>query len=69
MASSKRHFRWIWRHDGRQRLVRVCVIEDLTTAFKLSLALHRAVFRWHREWDGFFVTVLGLRVHYRKAHR
>jgi hypothetical protein len=68
-GGTMKQVRWIWRHDPTQRLIRICVLEDLMTAFKLSLAVHRSLYRWHREWDGFFVTVLGIRIHYRKAHR
>ena len=63
-----RQFRFIWRVDPRQHLVRVCVLEDLVTAFKLSLGLHRALWRWQPQWDGFFLTALGVRVHYRRSH-
>lgn len=64
----RKEFRWIWRHDPSLHLVRVCVYEGTDNPFKLSLGLHRKLFRWETQFGGFFLTLLGIRVHYRRNY-
>lgn len=63
----KRVCRW----DSTARLFRVCrltwdrgvVGDGKGTSNKLSLGLRPRLLGWRREWDGWILTVLGVRIH------
>jgi hypothetical protein len=68
-------FKSVMRLDRRSNLVRLFrVMWDRGTvgdgkgySNQFSVALRPAWFRWHRETDHWFVTVLGVRFHYARS--
>lgn len=60
----KRVMRW----DRDARLLRVRRVTWGDGHRKLSLGLRRRLFAYRREWDGWLLTVLGVRVHYQRSY-
>jgi hypothetical protein len=69
-------FKWVGRLDKESRILRLCrlmwtrgmVGDGNGYSVKLSLALRPAFFCFHREWQQFFLTVLGVRVHFQRSY-
>jgi hypothetical protein len=69
-------FRWVGKLDIQGRILRLfrvmwirgTVGDGHGYSAKLSLALRPALFGFHREWQQFFVTVLGVRVHFQRSY-
>ena len=68
-------FRWIGRRDPQQRLVRVCSLlwgahpQDGGHKHRLSVSIKARVFGFWRERDAWFLTVAGIRLHYKSGPR
>jgi hypothetical protein len=68
-------FKRVMRCDSRQRMLRLCrwvwqrgvVGDGQGYSSKLSLALRPAPLSWHKERDGWLLTVAGVRVHYKRS--
>jgi hypothetical protein len=62
----------IMRLDPRNKVLRVCSVlwdghnEEPGYRARLSVALRPALFSFWRERDGWFLTVAGLRMHFRR---
>jgi hypothetical protein len=75
---TRHHFaaRTILRYDRRNRLLRLARVvwqrgiagDGTGYSSKLSLALRPAAFAWRREWDGWLLTVAGVRLHYQRSY-
>lgn len=65
----------VFRYDRESSMLRLFRIvgERGSTGFggyswKLSAALRPALFRFNRELEGWILTVLGLRIHYKRSY-
>lgn len=68
----KRVMRW----DDTIRTLRLCRVmwergtvgDGQGYSSKLSFALTPKLFRWEREWAGWIVTILGIRIHHKRSY-
>ena len=67
--------RWIGRVNRREKMVRVCSVlwgthpKDGGHKRRLSVALWPRLFKFWREYDAWFLTIAGVRVHFKKNDR
>lgn len=74
----RHHFaaRFVLRPARRERLFRVAravwqrgvVGDGRGYSSSVSLALRPALFSWRKEWDGWLLTVAGVRLHYQRSY-
>lgn len=65
--------KWVFTWDGRlARLLRITWNrgtpgDGVGYSCKLTLALRPSFYSWHREGDGWLLTIAGFRLHYRRS--
>lgn len=68
--------KWVLRHDPGMRMIRVARVvwtrgkvgDGKGYSAKLSLAVRRRLFEFVRSWDGWDVTLAGIRLHYQRSY-
>lgn len=66
----------IMRYDPSNRMLRLArlmwqrgkVGDGVGYSAKLSIGLRPAIFAFHRDWDGWRLTVLGVRLHHQRSY-
>lgn len=69
--------KWIMTADGTQRIIRLArvvwtngTVGDGSGGYsvKLTFALAPRLFRFSRQYDGWFLTIAGIRIHYARSY-
>lgn len=69
-------FKWVGRRDPTMRIIRLCRItwkhgivgDGDGYSCKLTLALATHIFAFRREWNAWFLYLLGFRLHYNRSY-